>query len=144
MFDDLILYQNLIYVSLSLFSKILFKYPNLHIAGYPGHAKMIDLISCNYSWPGLSKDVHQYIHSCNLCQQNKTIHHALYGTLVPLGIPSHNWESISMDFITDLPPSHGLDTLLVFVDCLSKQAHFIPMIKILYSHGLPLLYIYSV
>jgi len=32
------------------------------------------------------------------------------------GIPSQNWESISMDFITDLPISHGFDMLLVIVD----------------------------
>ena len=31
-----------------------------------------------------------------------------------------------MDFIIDLPPSKGYNTLMVIVDFFSKQAHFIP------------------
>src|SRR5258707_11249302 len=67
-----------------------------------------------------------------------------YGDLNPLETPAQNWESISMDFITDLPPSHGFDTLLVVVDCLSKQSHFIPMIRSLNAPGLTQLYISSI
>src|SRR5258707_7584689 len=67
-----------------------------------------------------------------------------YGDLNPLETPAQNWESISMDFITDLPPSHGFDTLLVVVDCLSKQSHFIPMIRSLDAPGLAQLYISSI
>ena len=52
--------------------------------------------------------------------------------------------TVSMDFITDLPTSHGCDMLLVVVDCLSKQAHFIPTIKSLNAVGLTQLYISSV
>ena len=40
-----------------------------------------------------------------------------------------------MDFITDLPPSHGFDTL---------QSHFIPMIRSLDAPGLAQLYISSI
>src|SRR5260370_39774581 len=69
------------------------------------------------------------MHSCDLCQHNKSSHHSPYSDLVPLEIPSCNWDSISMNFITNLPPSHAFDTLLVVVNCLSKQAHFIPTIK---------------
>src|SRR5258705_13032264 len=49
-----------------------------------------------------------------------------------------------MDFITDLPPSHGFDTLLVVVDRLSKQSHFIPMIRSLDAPGLTQLYVSSI
>jgi Integrase core domain/Chromo (CHRromatin Organisation MOdifier) domain len=38
----------------------------------------------------------------------------------------HPWNSISMDFIEKLPPSSRFDTILVIVDCLSKQSIFIP------------------
>jgi IS30 family transposase len=32
-----------------------------------------------------------------------------------------------MDFIEQLPPSNGFTTILVIIDCLSKEAVFIPM-----------------
>src|SRR5258708_29903454 len=82
--------------------------------------------------------------SCNLCQWNKATRHAPYGNLNPLEMRSWNWESISMDFITDLLPSHGFDTLLVVVDHLSKQSHFIPTIQSLDTPGLAQLHISTI
>jgi len=49
-----------------------------------------------------------------------------------------------MDFITNLPPSHAFDTLLVVVNCLSKQAHFIPTIKSLDASGLTQLFLSTI
>ena len=40
-------------------------------------------------------------------------------------IPYHRWQIISVDLITELPQSHGYDSILVAIDCLSKWAHFI-------------------
>ena len=142
--DDFVLYRNRIYVPPTLRPKILFEHHDSQLAGHPGRAKTIELIARDYSWPGLSTDIRRYVRSCDLCQRNKSAHHAPYGDLVPLEIPSRNWESVSMDFITDLPTSHGCDTLLVVVDRLSKQAHFIPTIKSLDAASLAQLYISSV
>jgi hypothetical protein len=48
--------------------------------------------------------------------------------LQPLPIPEWKWETISMDFITGLPKSTKQnDTIMVVVDKLSKDAHFIPI-----------------
>ena len=52
--------------------------------------------------------------------------HKPYGLLKQLLIPEHPWNSISMDFIEMLPMSSGCDSILVIVDCLSKQSIFIP------------------
>ncbi len=51
-----------------------------------------------------------------------------------------------MDFITDLPLSHGFDILLVIVNhiSISKQAHFIPTVKSLNAPGLAHLYIAAI
>jgi hypothetical protein len=48
--------------------------------------------------------------------------------LYPLPIPEWKWETISMDFITELPRStkHN-DTIMIVVEKLSKVAHFIPV-----------------
>ena len=45
---------------------------------------------------------------------------------MPNRIPYRRWQIISVDLITELPQSHGYDSILVAVDRLSKRAHFIP------------------
>jgi hypothetical protein len=48
--------------------------------------------------------------------------------LQPLPIPEWKWETISMDFITELPTStKQKDAIMVVVDKLSKSSHFIPI-----------------
>jgi hypothetical protein len=42
--------------------------------------------------------------------------------LQPLSVPSFKWESVSMDFITQLPVTKtGYDAIAVFVDRLTKM-----------------------
>ena len=45
---------------------------------------------------------------------------------MPNHIPYCRWQIILVDLITELPQSHGYDSILVAVDQLSKRAHFIP------------------
>jgi len=52
--------------------------------------------------------------------------HRPYGLLKQLPILEKPWNSISMDFIEQLPSSTGFTAILVVVDRLSKQAIFIP------------------
>jgi protoheme ferro-lyase len=47
--------------------------------------------------------------------------------LKQLPILEQPWNSISMDFIERLLPSVRFDTILVIVDCFTKQSLFIPM-----------------
>jgi len=58
--------------------------------------------------------------------RSKPQYHRLYRSLQQLSIPKHPWNLISMNFIEKLPPSSSFNTILVIVDCLSKQAIFIP------------------
>jgi len=37
------------------------------------------------------------------------------------------WQSIAMDFITELPPLEKCDQLWVIIDRFTKMAHFIPL-----------------
>ena len=55
-------------------------------------------------------------------------HQKPYGALQPLEIPEWKWESISMDFMMELPrTSTGHDAIWVIVDRLTKSAHFLPI-----------------
>ena len=74
----------------------------------------------------------------------KPSHHAPYGKLVPLKIPERNWKEILMDFITDLPVSHSFNLILVVVDRLTKQVHFVLTHKLLNALGLAQLFITNI
>ncbi|MBW0522653.1 hypothetical protein O181_062368 [Austropuccinia psidii MF-1] len=58
--------------------------------------------------------------------KKKNIHHKKFGLLKHLQIQAGPWNSLSMDFITQLPSLNNLDSILVAVDRFSKMAIFIP------------------
>src|SRR5258705_7567482 len=70
--------------------------------------------------------VKDYMACCAMCTCAKSARHKPYGKLKQLPIPSRPWSSISMDFIEQLPASKNFSAILVVVDCLTKQAIFIP------------------
>jgi Reverse transcriptase (RNA-dependent DNA polymerase)/RNase H-like domain found in reverse transcriptase/Integrase zinc binding domain/Chromo (CHRromatin Organisation MOdifier) domain/Integrase core domain/Retroviral aspartyl protease len=94
-------------------------------AGHYGRKKTLDLLTRDYSWPGMSNMVREYVRTCETCSRNKTPRHRPYGPLHPLPIPKGPWTSVSMDFIVELPNSKGHDAVIVFVDRMTKMAHFI-------------------
>jgi hypothetical protein len=61
--------------------------------------------------------------------------------LKQLPVPERPWNSISMDFIEQLPDSDGFDAILVIIDHLSKQGIFIPMHNTITSLQLAQLFI---
>jgi len=97
-----------------------------NLAGHPGISKTIELISRDYVWIGLRKDVELYVSGCIVCQRTKPSHAAPSGLLKTLEVPSLPWSEISMDFIEQLPESDGHNSILVVVDRLTKWAIFIP------------------
>ena len=73
----------------------------------------------------MHKEIESYVSSCHSCQSNKPSHQSPIGLLSPLPIPSRPWETVTIDFITQLPRStKGHDAIMVFVDKLTKMVHF--------------------
>ena len=93
-------------------------------AGHPSWTITYDLLARSYYWPHMSISIRNYVRHCDTCQRVKAATHRPFGLLHPLPIPEVPWESISMDFITNLPrtPS-GYDAITVFVDRLTKMVH---------------------
>lgn len=98
-------------------------------AGHFGFNKTMELISRDFWWPHMWKEVKNFVLSCDICSRSKNPRHRPYGLLQPLPIPKRPWSSISMDFITDLPPSATFDAIYVVVDRFTKMAHFVPCKK---------------
>jgi hypothetical protein len=74
----------------------------------------------------MSRYIGQYCKSCDLCLQTKAQRQKPFSELHPLAIPEARWDVVSVDFIVELPDSHGLDAMMVVVDSVSKRSHFIP------------------
>jgi len=90
------------------------------ISGHPGRFKTVKLVTRNYWWPAIVSDVRKYVEGCEHCQRTKNFPAKPRGLLSPNRIPERNWQWISVDLITQLPPSLGYDAILVIVDRLSK------------------------
>ena len=127
--DGLLLYKGLIYIPELLRMDILREHHDAPLAGHCGAARTLELISRNYWFPGINAFVRDYIASCHLCQQAKAPRHLRHGELTPLPVPDSPWKGLSCDFITDLPVSNSMDSILVFVDRMTKMGHFIPCLK---------------
>ncbi|KAJ9520881.1 hypothetical protein QJQ45_014069 [Haematococcus lacustris] len=97
-------------------------------AGHVGITKTKKLVSRHFYWPGWDKDVEDYVRHCDACQRNKPSCLLKAGKLQPLSIPGKRWEHVSMDMIVKLPTSgeERYDSILVFVDRLSKMVHLVP------------------
>ena len=77
------------------------------VAGYIGMDKIMEMVDRNFYWPEIGKDIEDYVCSCEDCQKNKVPRYKRHGTLHPLELSYTPWDSISMDFITQLPKSEG-------------------------------------
>ncbi|PLW44362.1 hypothetical protein PCASD_04496 [Puccinia coronata f. sp. avenae] len=99
------------------------------LAGHPGRARTLALVSQCFTWPSMKRFINQYVDGCESCQRVKALTHKPMRTLEPLPIPAGPWTDICYDLITDLPESNSCDSILTVVDRLTKMAHFIPCRK---------------
>ena len=88
--------------------------------------------------------VTDYCRSCTTCSRNKAKCHKPSGLLRQLPVPSRPWDSISMDFIEHLLTSEGFTSILVVVDCFTKQSIFIPTYDTITSAQLAELFVVHV
>ena len=87
---------------------------------------MVELVTKNFWWLGVTKEVKQYVEGCDSCQRNKNCIEQPVDKLIPNSIPEKPWMHISADFITKLPLAQGYNTILVVVGWLTKMVYFIP------------------
>ena len=94
-----------------------------------GINKTIELITRDFTWPGLRKTVTDYINNCDTCVKAKHSRYKPYRKLQTPTLPEQVWLLIALDFITKLPTSKEpltgtmYDSILVIVDTLTKYAY---------------------
>ncbi|GKD50811.1 putative reverse transcriptase domain-containing protein [Tanacetum coccineum] len=95
---------------------------------HPGADKMYYDLRDLYWWPGMKRDIAEYVSRCLTCSKIKAEHQKPSGFRQQPEIPEWKWKKITMDFVTKLPKSSsGHDTIWVVADRLTKSAHFLPI-----------------
>lgn len=109
----------------TLYNDILAEVHDTPFGGHTGIQRTYDLIHRLFWWPGVRAKVIEYVGTCHTCQRNKRSRQAPAGLLNSLDVPGRPWESVSMDFVTQLPMTKAGNTqIMVFVCRLTKMVHF--------------------
>jgi hypothetical protein len=91
----------------------------------------------------MSQFIHNYVNGCATCQATKIRPRARI-SLQPNQVPSGIWESITMDFVTDLPPMNDYDSMFIIVDRFSKAVVTSPCRKDIIAEQTSKLYLEQV
>jgi hypothetical protein len=124
--------------------RIVEQHHNSCIAGHPGHFKTLELVSRNYWWPQMSRYIGSNVRTCKLCNHTKPQRKRPSGEFHPSKTPEERWDVISVDFVVELPGSHGYDTIMNVVDSVGKHAHFVPTHTTITAEGSACLYLHEV
>ncbi|CCE34872.1 uncharacterized protein CPUR_08811 [Claviceps purpurea 20.1] len=125
--EGLLYRKGRLWIPTSLETEVLVSEHDTKVAGHMGMDKTVELITRNFWWPKLESIVRDYVRGCLECQRNKTPRHPHHGLLQPMELHYKPWQTVAMDFITDLPLSNGCDSIWVMVDPFTKMAHFISL-----------------
>jgi hypothetical protein len=76
------------------------------VTSHIGQDRIIKIIQLNIFWPGMDKYIEDFVGSCESGQGSKAQKQTCYGLLSSVELAYVPWQSISMDFIVDLPKSN--------------------------------------
>jgi hypothetical protein len=122
---------------------ILEQYHDHQLAGHPGIVNTIKGVMRDFWWPDIRRFTEAYVRGCATCQSTKPMTTRPTPPAFPITTEEKQspFQTISLDLITDLPPSKGYDSILTVVDqgC-SKAAIFLPCNKSIDALGVAKLY----
>ena len=139
---DLMLKEEKVYVpkDKELRVEIIQLHHDVPAAGHRGRWKMVELVTRNYWWPGVMRDVGKYVEGYDLCQRMKNQTEEPAGKLKLSKVSQKTWSHLIVDFIMKLPVVAGKDAILVVCDRLSKMTHFVATMKETLAEGLARLF----
>ena len=100
----------------------------------------MELVTKNYWWPGVTRNVGRYIEECDLCQRMKNRTEEVAGKLKLSEVLGKPWTYLMVDFITKLPIVTGKDAILVVCNRLSKMTYFVATTEVMSAKGLARLF----
>ena len=89
----------------------------------------------------MSRYIGKYVSTCDMCLCTKVSCQPPARELNPLPILDAPCDTISVDFIVELPESEGKDMIMVVVDLVTKCGHFVDMVTTLSAARTARLYV---
>ena len=125
--EDLVLKEGKLYVlkNEELRVEIIQLHYDTPVVGHRGKWKMMELVTRNYWWLGVTRDVGKYIEKCDMCQRMKNRMEVTTRKLKLSEVPKKPWTHLTVDFIIKLLVVTGKNAILVVCDRLSKITHFV-------------------
>ena len=117
--------------------KIIQFYYDILVAKYRERWKMIELVTNNYQWLGVIKDIRRYINGYVLYQRIRNYMKALIVNIIANKMLEKLWIYL---IVTKLPLVAKKDEILVVYNRLSKMVYFVVMIKRILVEGLARLF----
>ena len=101
-------------------------FDSVHQLSHPGIRSTRQLLASRFVWPGMNKDVGDWVRGCIPCQRAKVYRHtrAPVSTFQP---PSHRFDHVHIDLVVSLPSSHGCKYLLTCIDRFTRWPEVIPL-----------------
>ena len=121
-------------------TEIIQLYYDVLILEYKGKQKMTDLVTRNYWWLGVTKDIRKYINGCDLYQRIKNRIEILTSKLMENEILEKLQMYLMINFIMKLLLITRKDIILISCNRLSKIAYFMTMTEEALVEGLTRLF----
>ena len=128
---ELVLKEGKVYVprDKELRVEVIRLYHDVLAVEHGGQWKMVEFVTRNYWWLGVTRNVGRYAEGYDLCQRMKNRMEEVAGKLKLSKVPEKPWMHLMVDFITKLPVVAGKDAILVVCNRLSKMTYFVVTIE---------------
>ena len=115
--------------NIELRAEMIWLHHDVPAAGHRGRCKTMELVTRNYWWPGVIRDIGRYVEECDLCQRMKNRTEEIAEKLKLSEVPEKPWTHLTVDFITKLLVVARKDAILMVCNWLSKMIHFVATIE---------------
>ena len=97
-----------------------------HTVAHPGIRASIRELNRRFVWPGMKKQINDWVRSCDACQVAKITRHNVAPTVM-LPPPSDKFACVNLDIVGPLPACKGYSHILTAIDRWSRWTEMIPI-----------------